>query len=329
MAISDERHQKILYNDGEGIDYTDFNEQQYLMERKLYEQCLLGAGLGGYTQIDYDSSQGLDPYTVLVKSGLRIDRCYNPFSYFGPMRMDSLVRASGNMFFEQALLAQKYNSGVHTQPTGAGDVLARVAGAEEFDVGDWLNTNGAPGAGNDRWDTLGVLIDYEEGESESRDFEDAVTRAPSSTSQDKQMRYKWTLEMVQGSQTATYDMATLTTGYVPILTVARPAAEPSPLDIDDFYLNTYPMRMGFEDVMGADAYKVGASAWADDTTGYGSVVKNGAGAGELYFVPKTMHAGCRLIGVGVCRKGCNIDAHIEVGNYNHSSATGIPTFRCW
>lgn len=326
MATYDDLQGKMLFNDGEGLTYEDLNGISTRMERKFWEQSHLSGIEIGNVNMQYAGSKGVS--LQLVGHNMLSSQSHVPFPLTGPVIFSSLTKASMNQAVGRGVLGQRWIAGLTgTDPDGISEkTIMRMMQDEEYDIGAGLVANSAPGAGNPRWDTVGFLMGFDEGDAQTRDLEDAVTRAKSTQSQDKEMLIDVSWEYVTGAQSATYTQATLSTNYVPLITFARPVGEGAAIDIDDVYYNAFPLRLGIEDISGKDAFWVGSTAWQRDTVGHGSVYKNGAGAGELYFVPRNVHAGCRIIGVGVCRTACDTDFDIELGRWEHSSTTGVPTF---
>lgn len=330
MATYDDEQGKPRFVDGEGLVFEDLNNLATKLERKFWEQNHLG-GMEAGRATGLSLTSGVDPYFpgpgIMVVSQPNIAYC--PFPLNGPLEFTSLSKSSGEQTVHPGIFGQQWKAGLTgTAPTGISQrVIHRMMEAEEYDIGAGIVANPAPGAGNPRWDTVGMLLGFDTGDSQTRDFEDAVTRAKTTSSTDKEHLIDVSWEYVTGSQSATYDMATLSTDYVPILTIARPVGEGGTLNIDNFYYNAYPMRLGIEDVMGYEMLPA-TTGWTRPGSAFtGSIEKTATGTGSVLIFPRTMHAGCRLIGFGISGDVWGMSPYIYIGEYDYDySADGAPGF---
>ena len=298
-----DRNPKVLINDGEGVDHTDFNRLQALLEKKVYEQAMRTAAMvGNYQSMGDADSNGMDIFGDARSQGSSLTShmfIHNPLTGF---RDDTKV-AAGNMFFESFIYSQIKET-THTpgtQPTDASNLMTFIGDDEEREYDADLATDTPPVGGNPRWDTLFARLGWEEGNAVSRDFKDAVTGALSTTTPNKDFRHSLEWSHVQGPQQVAYTHAVKPNGYAPIITKRRPVGDAAPYDRDDFYYHVFPTRMATEDISGQDLMPVGGfgGQWDVDTLGLGSMEAQAGAAGTLYALPRNMHAGCRLIGVSI------------------------------
>jgi hypothetical protein len=329
MALYDDTQGKQLFNDGEGLTHGDLNEISTKLERKFWEQSMLGGmDLGRALFIDFNDAAGLDLFVAGPGNG-STSRAFCPFPYNGPVIFDDLDKLTWHQRIGAGVFGQRWSSNLTgSQPDGSSSVtIMRTMEDSEYDIGDDIKNNAAPGSGDPRWDTWGFLMGYDTGDSQTRDFEDATTRAKSTASQDKEMLIDVTWDYQLGPQSATFDMATLTANYVPYLTLRRPVGEGDPFDIDDVYYQAYPMRLGIEDIPGYELHFLGTegSTWDEDTIGQASLEKISAATGTAYAIPRTMHDGCRLVGLGVISDGWLNDPYIKIGKFGYDSS-GVATF---
>lgn len=316
-----DRNPKVLFNDGEGVDHTDFNRLQELLERKVFEQALRVPGrVGNALNMGFADSTGADIFGDARPGVGPTGTIFVGDSLTG-FRDDTPV-AAGALWFEAFVYAQIQGAGTPgTQPTDSSDLLVYVGDDEEREYSADLTAATPPIAGDFRWDTLTVRLGYEDTNSVSRDFKDAVTGAPSTTSTNKDRRFSIEWSHVQGPQQGTYTTAAIASGFAPVITKRRPVGGDSqPYDPDDFYYHPFPTRLGVEDISGQDLLPDGGfgTAWDVDTGGFGSMQKVGTGAGTLYALPRHMHAGCRLMGVAVIANA-DPDADVDIGRFTYSN----------
>ena len=328
----------LLFNDGEGLTHDDLNDLQQLLLDKVISHHIHGGAFLGRSQsslLAKTSSEGADPFGPGLPSQADL---YSPFIMNGIIRpfdngggLPVQTVGSGAFVLENGLLTQRTNPNTPGTAFAESPIMLTMAlDDEERTMGDDITANPAPGAGNPRWDTWGVRIGYgTDDNSESRDFKDAITGALSTSVLNKRRRLILETEFVTGPQSATFDMATLSAGFVPLMTLRRPVGEvTSAISVDDIYYHVYPMRLGVEDVMGQDLFYEGVtgSAWDRDVFGRGSLVKGPAGSEALYAVPRTIDGSKRIVAVGVLAADAGNDFSVEIGRYRYSATTGLPTF---
>lgn len=170
---------KVLFNDGEGLDFNDLND---LIEegRKHAVVALLSPGRGGagsYEGMALSGSQWLH---------VTGDSCA-PKASATNLTVDVL----GGLITHSTSFA------------GApGDFSAGASLGAPATYAAYLNelrTTHAGGAGSDRWDLVSLHLSEADGGSESRDFEDATTRAKTTVAQLKQRNVIMTKTLTAGT----------------------------------------------------------------------------------------------------------------------------------
>ena len=325
----------LRFNDGEGIYDTDFNDlSQRLNARNLGLDFWAGRALGRARR-PADFRHGFNFGTSLHSDGtqggaLQQATTYVPFPYDGILRPQNAATAVdlGALFVENGVLAYAVNGSQQgTRPDHSGQIASIVLGDEDHDLGGDIISNAAPGAGGPRWDTLGVRVNYETTANQPRDFKDAVTGALTSQAFDKLEKLYTDYQYLVGPQDPDYQPGALDPGFAPLVTIRRPQGEgPSPLDPDNFYYHAYPMRLGIEDIPGYEMQPRNSGLWGPDVVHHGSIAKLVNGPGTILAIPRRLHAGCRVIGVGVIGSGWNCDARIEVGRFQYAAGGGTPSF---
>lgn len=307
-------YNRIIFNDGEALTHGDLNNLQAGLTTEMLEAAtdLSGARLGNVAALAY--AVGMDPFLAgghLRGDAMHANRIYTPAPMSGIIIPNSGT-APTTLSLGKGILVQRRTASTPGSPVSS-DVpsidtpLVHGMSASVRNLVTDITANAPPGGGNSRWDTWGVQLEYERA-TESRNSQDAVTGALSSSSVDKNGTIGINTEFVTGPQSASFDMATLTAGFVPILTKRRPiTSDPSPYVPGDFYYHAYPMRLGVETLFPEDARLSGTSYLDDGTNGW--LVSGGAGiigtyaykgtpgTGYAYYYPRHMHAGTRLVGV--------------------------------
>ncbi len=305
-------YNRIVFNDGEALTHGDLNDLQAgLITEALETSVLSGAQLGNAHNIAYQGSSGVDPFKADGHSRgdtLHQSRLYSPAPMSGIVIPDS-GSAPTTLSLGKGLLVQRRTASTPGTPISS-DVpsidtpLVHGMSASVRNLVTDITGNAPPGAGNPRWDTWGVRLRYDRATA-SRNYQDAVTGALSSASGDKDCSVGIETEFVAGAQSATFDMATLSAGYVPVLTKRRPSgSDPSPYVPTDFYYHVYPMRLGVETIMPSDGYLTGQIYLDGTSPGYVlsdvavPITRGGSPSSTTaIYISRQMHAGCRLIGV--------------------------------
>jgi len=308
--MSDQPHPWVLFNDGEAIEPEDHNLMQQRMFAHLSELAQTG-GMYLPSNMSPALGVGVSPYAPgsLGSSLMDDDRIYAPNLNAGPVFLNTdTAQVRGGPVVQQV-----NGSTPGTQPTGNPGYMARLLdGSLEYDIE--ANLPAAPGGGDPRWDTVGIRLGFEDGDSQSRDFQDAVTRANSTQSLDKQRRITAEFEVQQGAQQTAYTTAALSAGFVPLITKRRPVGESQPWDEEDWYYHAFPTRLAVERITGFDLgieslTSGGAAGWETNRTNsalIAPIIQKTGGAVEAASVvayPRVMNAHCRLLAVGFSANG--------------------------
>lgn len=188
---------QVLFNDGQGITHTDYNNAEKYLLAALQDQILAtlipNVGLtvtAGSHDLELGSqanAQGLGPDWATIATSRAF--CLQPGHAF--LRQGSAgtkVQISAGTLFQL------------TNTTLTGDepkfLSYSFVGNEEFTLtaGDGVNP---------RVDLLQMKLEYVNGSSESRDFEDATTRVVTSTAMNTKRRVQCTLSVKAGTAAAT------------------------------------------------------------------------------------------------------------------------------
>ena len=316
-------HPKVLFNDGEGVVHSDFNLLQMKLEARLLELAGFdgsgGIGLGIDAANSVEGVHASSPNLTEFATANWVPFGSTPLARLSPARTAASIVGG-------CCIQDKVAATPGTQPTGASNTLV-FRGLTSRNMVTDLTGDAAPGSGDPRWDAWGIRLGYEQGGSDTRHEKDASSGALSSDTIDKEERLTEETEFVVGTQSATYQVPTMTSGFRPIVTKRRAVGESSPYTAQDFYYHAYPTRLAYEDVFGQEMTTSGAAEaqWFKEAQAAGEpyLVKNGAGAGHVIAWPRTMHAGCRLMGVGVCMSASGEDTNISIRRNVFSGTTGL------
>jgi hypothetical protein len=215
-------YKRVLFDpDGEALDFTDVNDAQTFLESRLCDQVLEklvpGPELNDFeagTNLLMPGAHGANAPTSAWAYALTSGGAY-PRKGSGN---DKVQIAPGTLF-------QKIAAADGSAPTF---LPFTFAGTEEVAIA-------AGDATNPRVDLVQMKLELVSGDPQTRHFEDAVTRAPSSQSTNKKRRVQCTLTVKQGTPGASPTYPTLDAGCVAIAGVVVPAtwaAVAAPLTID-------------------------------------------------------------------------------------------------
>ena len=202
--MSTDIYTQVAFQDGEGISHIDFNNLQKFLKAQLHDgliQYLIGASK--HTTIDPTNSN-YDP-EFSGQNGVDADTrwayCLNPGQAF--LRQGS---ANHKIQIAPGTLWQKIAA---TDGTEAKLIPYTFVGTEEFTL-----TNGD--VTNPRVDLLQMKLEYVDGGSATRDFEDATTRVVTTTSMNTTRRVQCTLSVKTGTPGASPAYPTPDAGFVPV-----------------------------------------------------------------------------------------------------------------
>ncbi len=277
MAIIKE----LLFNDGEGLDYADLNNSQRFMRAQLWDHVVRNMGR---TQDGFWGGLGLNsapnggfPYL-------------NTFGHHcAPMASGTSLRVDPRA----GVLMQSIGTPDGSDPT----VLAYSATAAELQT---LHTAGD--ATNPRYDLVSIQLTHANGDTESRDFEDATTRAKTTTTPNKRRNVVLTKTLTVGTPLGSPVIPAVPAGHVPLYSVYVPATHNTVHDDANIRDFRYPLGSYSVDVHAADMYARNAySATWGTITGSPWGHKNSATVGATMSFAPSMHkpVHSRLVGVSV------------------------------
>ncbi len=270
MAISKE----MLFSAGEGLDFADLNAMQRFLRAQTHDIWRAYArqsdpGGGVNPQVLYTQGNGGAPYATGASRQLG--------NYAGWIAVTQGLGVTGD----------------------APDFLYYYVALNEMAV-----TLDVGHATDHRTDILCVKLDYLDGGSESRDFEDAATRALSSTTPNKRRNVRLQFQVVKGADNPVFPgtQGAVPVGYVKIAAVYIPPtwnAAIAPGNILD-----YTMPVGFKiiDIPGPQWDHISnsdtATAWIAQGGQLGRYHGGYPGAIPAYAICPGLPNSHRIIGVG-------------------------------
>lgn len=338
---NEDLYRKVNFSDGEGLEHEDFNRMGQTAEARLVHHSSLGGGrLGNVFRMGQKVSgsggalmkdESTDP-----ASGLLPNIMLDPHPLTGPFAGAGF---GADWFVESGLFGQVHNAslpGVRPadSPSPIFASLEAEGGTPALAVNPFIQANVAPAAGNPRWDVYGLRLGYGVSNLIARDFEDAETRQLTSVDTEKDQLLTVEEAYGVGSQVATYDpttaIAALPAGFVPCLVIRRPVGSGTTVTAADLYYLGVPMRVGVEDVMGYEAHFAGNSAYDAVSAFAPRINASNPGGGAAYlganaasavdYFPRTLHDGCRLVGIGFAGGGMTNDSRVSIVRHDYTAA---------
>jgi hypothetical protein len=272
MAIIKE----VLFNDGEGIDHTDFNDLQRFLRSQFLDMGmaqigrgsdgLLGGAIGSIS--NYPGVLG-DHCAPSVASGMTIDVAAG-------MLMQSTMPGGVPSGDDALVLSFWVGNGVLDTVHAAADPT------------------------NPRWDLVSIELSYADGDTESRDFQDASTLALSTTTPNKRRNVVCTKTVTQGTPAATPTIPATPSGDVPLYAVYIPAAAVTLLNANIFDYRL-PAGRFVVDCYAYDAYNKGrrSGTFVAPITGTAfGYIEASVASSDLLFIPEGFVANnARLVAV--------------------------------
>lgn len=155
---------RVVWNDGEGLIHTDFNDQQAYGRKTLFDYLLWN-----FASADENPLWGVNPDDFWQPSTGAYGSTIRPLRGAGTVRIltASSIRVYGGMFLE-----------LTDGPFDADDSISLLAAGEQTDFTGIAATS----AGTFRRDLVQARVVLDNAPTESRDFKDAVTGALSTSS---------------------------------------------------------------------------------------------------------------------------------------------------
>ncbi len=320
MATYDDyQFSRVYFNDGEGVDPVDFNRLQQKMLAVLPEIMLfhgLADSIGDPTDADavveFESSNLMGTLVNDYNDIIIAPRPNAAFWFPHPVTARTLICAPGP-------IAQ-----IVDEPSGSNDPDSETPG---YDARIVMGMMGGAGnlslqtavgdATNPRIDIIEVKLEAITGESETRDFEDAVTGAKTTITPNKRRFTRVNYQIKQGTPAALPSYPTPSTGYTAMAAVWVPAthnAVHAAINIRDM---RFPLGCEVHDVQASNIIlsHVGANPWAyaagtlAGIAGY--VTSSGAAQTPVIALCPVGSKTKRVLGVGVIGAGGN-DTIVEL-----------------
>ncbi len=287
--MSTDAYRDLLFNDGEGITHGDLNNARAFLGARLFDQIMehhAGASAVLTTDPDLWSEQGEDTdltsliYTLTGGDGvLKQGSSATKIGTYGGTIFQKIATADG----EEA------------------SFIPYTLGENEFDL-----TIGAGHATLKRIDIVQVKLEYVEGDSESRDYKDAITGALTTTTPDKTRRVQATISLKAGTAATPPTYPDPDAGYAVLGAVLVPAtwttgitAEGWPSEAGKASMRqcSIPLRTHSVTVGAAEADDSGAGgAGTYDRTNNYAVATGGDVSNVLFWCP-VGSPGTRVVGV--------------------------------
>lgn len=294
----DDHSKVVLFDpDGEALDFTDLNNLQHYEYLRNIEGLLCGGGIADAignpdsTPIDLPDLELSENWNAI---GLNYaDMVFAPFPGAGYVKAHAsdarkLVTVGGpiiGLTGDEPFNGDQYPAfALFRLPSGVTFTTA---------VGD---------ATNPRIDILEATFDTLDGDSQSRDFEDATTRVPTTQATNKARNVRVTLAIKQGTPAAVPTYPTPSAGASPICAVYVPAthnAVHSPANLRDMRWPLGGLRV--YDVPASQFVLQGANPWifAPGSLHVQTDATTTAATGALIAQCPVSNKAARLMGIGV------------------------------
>ena len=287
---------RLLFNDGEGVNPADWNDLQAFVHSMLGDLQILSAR-------DNRSTAAVRPGTISTLIG---DWTGTAFTGRGGAWVDyqnGTPRGYTNM---AGVFAQWVGSTIDGEDP---QLLACYVPADTFAEVITAPTTSA------RWDLIQYKLEVVDGDSETRDFEDATTRAKSTTTPNKRRKVQMTWSRKEGAEGGSIPAPD--SGYVRWAAIQTTVGQSTDYDpktqIRDFRV---PMGQWIHcRALGKDVFAKSGSSWMIGGT-LPWVADAGSGAEVGYWHPPACggNANARLMAVG-CAGELN-SLKIETARWN-------------
>ena len=288
-------HPLLAFNGGEEILAADFEDSTWLQRRHLIDalhQWEIGTAIGMASSSKPDGFLGPNGFALPTDEVSGHIWMTTPAPVFNPTSLLSktLANLTTRLLKARTSFLSDEAGELHQIHLDESDAALTAA---TFPAG-------IPAA-NPRWDSLELDFLDAYGDTESRDTEDASTRALTTGTPNK--RINTTLQdvaWVSGAEAALPDFPALSSGDVArLISIKRIVGEGGTVLRDAFAFHPNPTRIGVEEIVAANC-GYDPTYWTPGA--YGELVRQSGSltSGNLHFVSRKMHAGCRLLAVGVC-----------------------------
>lgn len=261
---------EVRFNDGEALVLSDMHDMQRFLKAMVFDQ-----GFGASPRLDLMDS-GF-PTATLSSFAL------TPHAGSAYPTPNATVRGITNT---AGMVYQWVSTGA---PDGEEcNLLGYQLAADEL-----VSTFAANASGNPRIDALCIKLSYDDAQdSQTRDFQDAVSGALSSQTMDKKRRTVCAVTTVTGTAAATPTIPSAPAGYCVFAYAYIPNGFASVLGHGNLWDNRMPMRVGSARTYARSG--LSASGWTLSANGYNWT--NSAATSHLYL-PFPRGGECRILGV--------------------------------
>jgi hypothetical protein len=315
-VLTDDISQRVLFADGEALDTGDLNDAQLLIQAKI--QSLLVWSVAD--AID-------DPTSLLVNRDLESGQDVNA----GGLALDDVV------FSPFTSAGFVYPSGTARKLVWVGGTIVQVIGDPTDADGESiavfrLVSDGVTGlttaigdATNPRIDLVEIKLEYVGSDSQSRNFEDAVSRAKSSSAANRKKSVQCTIQIKQGTPATPPTYPAPSAGFVPLAAIRVPAthnAVHDPLNLRDMRV---PLgHVTCYDVPASEFWYPGANPWVRaDGNPAPALYADGpaASTGELFAMCPVGNKNARIVGIGLHQRGANSARLVAVDHVGPTAPT--------
>ncbi|HYC73117.1 MAG TPA: hypothetical protein VEB66_18040 [Opitutaceae bacterium] len=308
----------VQFNDGEGLDFVDFNDigrGAVLRQTDQFLSQLVGRLAAGNADPDHVGEAGSNAALTSLAYTMTGGDC-------------AIAQGSTSTRVKllPGLLFQKTGNTTGTE----GTFLPYSVQAGDVDL-----TIAAGDATHPRVDIVQARLEWVSGGAVARDFMDATTGAITSTTPNKTRRVQATFSVKAGTPAATPTYPTPDAGYVLVAAVRVPAGWASGFRTDALVptsgtaavlvQNTIPLRVEAVTVMPHQFEGYYASNWARAATGSGSVSGHweatGAGSNLLVWIPGSQTR--RVVGVALVGEStANLTAKLVTRSWKYNDGLG-------
>jgi hypothetical protein len=299
--------------DGEGVDFTDLIELQRREQVRLFNVLLSGGMADGL-------GDGAAPNTKTTLESL------DALNGLGFSTSDVVIAPWSGAAFPYASVV------ANTIAISAGPFVVAIdepwnADGEEFAIARTGGVSLASAVGdatNPRIDIVEVKLEYVDTDTETRHFEDATTRAPSSQVTAKRRSVQATFQIKQGAPAASPAYPTPSAGFVAYAAVYVPATHNAVHGPDNIRDLRVPMGVRAIDVDLKGMHKTGINPWTDLGMLAASAVSTDHTADRVVVPCPVASKSARLLGVGIFGYPVNAPA-FEIVRVNYPATGGAVT----
>lgn len=271
-------YKEVLFNDGEGLVYSDLNDIQRFAAARLFNQVVIASFAAGNAATSLDPDIGSNLAAAISAPMVFALHGGAGFVIPGVGARTTTVRAGTIMTYDSTVTA---GSDMAYKPYTLTDTEFTLT----HDVGD----------ANPRIDLIEIKIDETDGTLTARDFQDAVTLGVTSTLTAKRRQGVLTAQIKKGTAAATPTYPSPTAGYSVLGAVYVPALHNAVFTTDHIRDQRFPLGVKAIDVP-LPWCTFGTSSWTIATSNH--AIQGGGTANPFRLViPGGQHT--RVLGVGL------------------------------